>query len=157
MQNPRASQTLAEAGPRTPWLAVAIESFDRQEIVPIKGLIAVVGAASFIDPFTGSGILMALESGELAAAVLTRWLPSLRQGKSYRGFTQDYRSPYDNRFNAPLRLCAWLRRLLLAPLLMFDAALGLLGASESLRRGLAHATRRATDQPPPRLSNAPNS
>ncbi|HEY0378983.1 MAG TPA: FAD-dependent oxidoreductase [Pyrinomonadaceae bacterium] len=157
MQNPRAALTLAEARPRTPWLAVAIESFGRQEVAPSKGLIAVGDAASFIDPFTGSGILMALESGELAAAVLGRWLPSLRRGKSYHSFTNDYRSSYNNTFNARLRLCAWLRRLLLAPHLTFDVALRLLNASERLRRGLAHATRRATDQPPLRLSNVPNS
>jgi flavin-dependent dehydrogenase len=153
MQNPRAALTLAEARPCTPWLAVAIESFGRREVAPVEGLIALGDAASFIDPFTGSGILMALESGELAAAVLGRWLPSLRREESCHAFTQAYRSSYDGRFKARLRLCAWLRRLLLAPHVTFDAALGLLGASERLRRGLARATRRATDSPPIRMSN----
>ncbi|MDQ3743685.1 MAG: NAD(P)/FAD-dependent oxidoreductase, partial [Acidobacteriota bacterium] len=72
MRNRRAAATLAEAHARTRWLAVSIESFGRHAPAPAVGLLAVGDAAAFIDPFTGSGMLMALESGELAARTVAR-------------------------------------------------------------------------------------
>lgn len=80
--NLRAARTLAGARLASEWLSVAIESFGRRELAPAAGLLAVGDAASFIDPFTGSGMLMALESGELAADVIARHLPGLRVAQS---------------------------------------------------------------------------
>src|SRR5207253_3752435 len=70
-QNRRASQTLGSARVHSSWLAVSLEGFGRHPVAPGGGLIAIGDAASFIDPFTGSGMLMALESGELAANVIS--------------------------------------------------------------------------------------
>ncbi|HVG33025.1 MAG TPA: NAD(P)/FAD-dependent oxidoreductase [Pyrinomonadaceae bacterium] len=142
MTNARASHTLREARPATEWLGVALESFGRHEVVPAKGLLAVGDAASFIDPFTGSGMLMALESGELAAQSVARWLDARGQKPlSFDSLGSDYRALYLKRFNARLRICALLRRAAFVPGLA-EAAILACGASTHLRRRLARATRR---------------
>jgi flavin-dependent dehydrogenase len=139
--NSRAARTLADARARSEWLSVALEGFGRRELVPAEGLLAVGDAASFIDPFTGSGMLMALESGELAALTLAQHLPSLLAGASFETFAFDYEARYREQFNARLRVCSLLRRAAFVPRLA-EAAILLLGASDRVRRRLARSTRR---------------
>jgi len=139
--NSRAAWTLADACAATPWLAVSLEGFGRRKLVPASGLLTVGDAASFIDPFTGSGMLMALESGELAAEAVARNLPRLREGSGFQMLATDYRAGYRERFNSRLRLSAYLRRAAFVPRLA-EAMIFMLGASERVRRGLARATRR---------------
>jgi flavin-dependent dehydrogenase len=86
-------------------------------------------------------MLMALESGELAAQVVARGLPTLRAGTSFQTLAADYRSRYGERFNARLRVCALLRRAAFVPRLA-EAAMLALSTSEGIRRRLARATRR---------------
>jgi len=143
MSNARAAETLRGARVSSEWLAVALESFGRRELFPCDGLLTVGDAASFIDPFTGSGMLMALESGELAGACITRALPDLRAGGGFAPLAADYRACYRERFAARLRVCSWLRRAAFAPRLATEAGIFALGASERVRRALAHATRPA--------------
>ena len=143
MSNARAAETLRGARVSSEWLAVALESFGRRELFPCEGLLAVGDAASFIDPFTGSGMLMALESGELAGACITRALPDLRAGGGFALLATDYRARYREIFAARLRVCSWLRRAAFAPRLATEAAVYALGVSERVRRALAHATRPA--------------
>lgn len=143
MSNSRAAATLGGARVRSEWLAVALESFGRRELVPAEGLLTVGDAASFIDPFTGSGMLMALESGELAGACVTRALPQLRAGGEFARLAQDYRARYHERFAARLRVCSLLRRAAFAPQFATEAGIIALGASERVRRVLARATRPA--------------
>jgi flavin-dependent dehydrogenase len=140
MSNRRAAETLKGARVRSVWLSVALESFGRRKLVPVDGLLAVGDAASFIDPFTGSGMLMALESGELAAQAIMRRLPELRDGASFNTLAADYRARYAEKFDARLRVCAMLRRMAFVPRLA-EAAMLALSASTSIRRGLARATR----------------
>jgi flavin-dependent dehydrogenase len=137
-QNQRARVTLRSARLRSPWLAVSLEGFGRHAVAPMKGLVAIGDAASFIDPFTGSGMLMALQSGALAADEIAKCLPAtstsldqLRTGYSVR---------YDETFNSRLRICSWLRRAAFLPGLA-EAAVRTFGASERIRRALARATR----------------
>jgi menaquinone-9 beta-reductase len=140
--NERARRTLSQAEAASPWLSVALEGFGRRSIVPARGLLSVGDAASFIDPFTGSGMLMALESGEIAARVITQHLAGLR--KSEQAFEQlaaRYRRLYRERFNRRLNLCALLRRAAFVPGLA-SLAIRLFGASERLRRPVARATRK---------------
>jgi flavin-dependent dehydrogenase len=156
--NARAARTLAHASARSEWLSVALESFGRRELVPAEGLLAVGDAASFIDPFTGSGMLMALESGELAALTLARHLPLLRAGASFGAMAFDYEARYRAQFNARLRVCAMLRRAAFVPRLA-EGAILLLGASDRVRRKLARSTRRVGQlrlgQPDPRGNIGP--
>ncbi|HYO92073.1 MAG TPA: NAD(P)/FAD-dependent oxidoreductase [Pyrinomonadaceae bacterium] len=138
--NERARRTLEQARAASPWLSVALYGFGRRQVVPMRGLLAIGDAASFIDPFTGSGMLMALESGETVAHVIARRLEQLRRGEAFEELAEDYRAQYGARFNARLRVCSLLRRAAFVPGLA-AAAIHLAGTSEGLRRRLARATR----------------
>jgi flavin-dependent dehydrogenase len=139
MRNRRAARTLGGARARTRWLGVSLEGFGRHEPAPFAGLLAVGDAAAFIDPFTGSGMLMALEGGELAARAVSDWLA--RGAWDFDEMAGDYRRAYASRFDARLRLCNLLRRAALAPTALAEVSVVALNASAALRRRLARATR----------------
>jgi flavin-dependent dehydrogenase len=139
-RNSRAAYTLARARTRTEWLGVSLESFGRQEPVPANGLLTIGDAAAFIDPFTGSGMLMALESGEVAAGVIMDHLQALQKGASFVALARDYRTIYRQRFAARLRVCALLRRAAFVPRLA-EMSIVLFSASDRVRRALARSTR----------------
>lgn len=138
--NRRAAWTLERAHAAAPWLAVSLEGFGGRSLVPATGLLAIGDAASFIDPFTGSGMLMALESGELAAAAITRALPRVYEERAFEALAADYQTLYRSKFNARLRVCAWLRRAAFIPRLA-EAVIATLSHSERVRKRLARATR----------------
>ena len=140
MANPRAAKTLRGAHNITPWLAVALERFGHFAVAPAEGLLTVGDAAAFIDPFTGSGMLMALQGGALAAATIAEHLPRLAQDGAWAHLAQDYERRHREKFAARLRVCSWLRRAAFTPLLA-DAALFVAGLNDGLRRRLARATR----------------
>ena len=151
MRNARAAQTLKAARVATSWLSVALEGFGRREPAPAPGLMAVGDAASFIDPFTGSGMLMGFESGELAAQTVLKWM-SKRQNREVEiesaaldDLSHDYRAHYEARFGARLRLCGWLRRVAFAPAPFVETVAFALGTSIKLRRQLARSTRASFD------------
>jgi len=102
-------------------------------------LLAIGDAASFIDPFTGSGMLMALESGELAAKVIADRLDLIRKG-ALGEIGMTYRTEYQARFRSRLRLCSIMRRAAFVPGLA-QLAIRIFGASDSLRRRVSQATR----------------
>ncbi|MDT7541695.1 MAG: hypothetical protein QOE33_1599 [Acidobacteriota bacterium] len=147
--NRRAAETLQGARVESAWLAVALEGFGRFRVAPAQGLLSVGDAASFIDPFTGSGMLMALESGELAATTVARHLAQLRAGgppddarnDSFDALAREYRELYRARFGARLRVCSYLRRAAFAPRSLVELGVAALGASALARRTLARATR----------------
>jgi flavin-dependent dehydrogenase len=141
MKNLRAAETLAHASVRSGWLAVALEGFGRRALVPAAGLLSIGDAASFIDPFTGSGMLMALESGELAAQTIARHLTRLRHNESFNELASYYRALYQQTFGARLRVCALMRRAAFVPRLA-ETLIFVLGASAYARRRLARSTRR---------------
>lgn len=145
MKNSRAAYTLGEARTHTPWLSVALESFGRRTLVPAAGMLTVGDAAAFIDPFTGSGMLMALESGQVAAEVIARNLADLRRGGGFEPLANDYRNEYRRRFASRLRVSGLLRRAAFFPRLA-EVAIILSGASSGLRRKLAQATRGSRSQ-----------
>jgi flavin-dependent dehydrogenase len=140
-KNSRAARTLGHPRARGEWLAVTLDSFGRREPVPADGLLMIGDAAAFIDPFTGSGMLMALEGGELAASVIMRHLPGMRNGASFSALAHDYRTSYKQLFGSRLRVCAVLRRAAFVPRLA-SVAIRLFGASVRARRALAQATRK---------------
>lgn len=139
-RNQRAAWTLAHARNASPWMAVTLDGFGKRSLVPADGLLAIGDAASFIDPFTGSGMLMALESGELAALSVARHLSRLRQDENFQIVADDYRVHYNERFSARLRVSAGLRRAAFIPLFA-EAMILITGASDLVRRRLARATR----------------
>jgi len=73
MQNARAREILSSAVTDGEWLSTGPVTFGRQSPPAVApGVISVGDANAFIDPFTGSGILLALDSAELAATIINR-------------------------------------------------------------------------------------
>ncbi|HEX5834925.1 MAG TPA: hypothetical protein VFY34_13785, partial [Pyrinomonadaceae bacterium] len=138
MKNPRAAYTLIAAVTSSEWLSASWESFGRQSPAPANGLLAIGDAAAFIDPFTGSGMLMALESGELAAEVIVRH----RHNLANVALAADYTSAYNDTFYSRLRICSLLRHAAFRPRLT-EWGVTIFGASECLRNRVARATRSA--------------
>ena len=145
LKNSRAAYTLAEATASTPWLSVSLERFGRRTLAPALGLLTVGDAAAFIDPFTGSGMLMALESGQVAAEAIARNLSELRRGSGFRSLATNYEAEYQRRFASRLRVSGLLRRAAFFPNLA-EAAILLSGTSSTLRRKLARATRHSSSR-----------
>jgi flavin-dependent dehydrogenase len=139
-QNRRAAYTLEHARACTPWLAVSLEGFGRHAVTPTTGLLAIGDAASFIDPFTGSGMLMALESGELAASVIGDRITAIRRGAGILELETQYRAAYKTRFHSRLRICSLMRRAAFVPGLA-QLAIRVCGQSDHLRQRLSRATR----------------
>jgi len=140
MLNPRAALTLERASVCTDWLSVSLESFGRQHASPMIGLLAIGDSAAFIDPFTGSGMLMALESGELVSEVIVRHLYKLKGESSITSLCADYANAYRQKFDSRLRVCGLLRRVAFRPALA-QLAITVCSASDQFRGWLARATR----------------
>jgi len=68
--NPAARRRLRNAVIDGEWLGTGPITYGRRR--PIPGVISIGDAGAFIDPFTGSGILLALGSGELAAETISQ-------------------------------------------------------------------------------------
>lgn len=137
LTNRRAAEAMKDAEVVDPWLAVPIERFGRGLLVPAEGLITVGDAAAFIDPFTGSGILLALESAKIASASISA---SFASGYQFNKLAAEYERNYASAFNARLRVCFVLRYAAFIPFLA-EATISLLSVSSGLRRRLAQATR----------------
>ena len=140
LRNSRAAFALAEARFAKPWLSVALESFGRHKLVPAEGLLLIGDAAAFIDPFTGSGMLMALESGAVAAQSIIESRDKLSDESSFSELANRFRVNYARTFDSRLRVSSCLRRAAFIPRLA-EAAMICFGASDRLRRKVTQATR----------------
>ena len=136
MKNQRAAYTLEHAQPESEWLSASWERFGRQQPSPANGLLAIGDSAAFIDPFTGSGMLMAFESGELVAEVIVRHRDKLATNELCANYAAEYAQKFDSR----LRICGWLRRLAFRPRLA-GLGIAICGASNRFRNRIARATR----------------
>jgi menaquinone-9 beta-reductase len=146
MTNSRAAKTLSNTQICSEWSSVALDSFGLRDPSPTDGLIVVGDAASTIDPFTGSGILMALESGDLSARLIIDWLKNNRDRNSHSVLRASYKHQYRNLFNKRLRLSSLLRTLAFGPAWLSDIVILALNLNKSSCRKLAIATRyRRTD------------
>ena len=133
-KNKRAAETLKNAAPVFDWLAVSVDGFGVKNLTPAKNLFSVGDAAAFIDPFTGSGMLMALESAEILADCIARNRSDAEQiGASYRIRHRD-------KFQKRLRVCSLLRRAAFVPSFA-GFAVSALRLSGAARMFLARATR----------------
>jgi flavin-dependent dehydrogenase len=131
-QNRRAMETLPAAEPATEWLAVAVDRFGTKEPRAADNLFAVGDSAAFIDPFTGSGMLMALEGAKaLAEAFASRTTDQI---------AAVYAASAADLFSRRLRVSSALRRAAFSPVTA-TATVRLLAASSALRRLLARSTR----------------
>jgi flavin-dependent dehydrogenase len=135
MKNRRAAHTLESAEVSSEWLSASWERFGRQRPSPAPGLLAIGDSAAFIDPFTGSGMLMAFESGELVAQTILR-----RKNDAFSDLAVVYTERYRQTFDSRLRICGLLRRAAFSPRLA-EIGIAICGVSERLRGRLARATR----------------
>lgn len=136
-ENKQAQRSLAGAEIVEDWLAVPIESYGRAALTPADGLLAVGDAAAFIDPFTGSGILLALESAKIAANVIDNGLSSEH---SFAEISGEYDRQYSRAFDRRLRISSLVRHAAFVPFLA-ESVIKALSLSERLTRRLAKATR----------------
>jgi flavin-dependent dehydrogenase len=135
-KNKRASVTLQNSSSAEGWLAVSIDSFGTKPPAAAANLFTIGDAAAFIDPFTGSGMVMAFESSELLAAAI------VANSDSEASIATEYVKAYRKKFARRLRVCSLLRRTAFMPNLA-TGIVSLLAVSSSARRGLARATRGA--------------
>jgi flavin-dependent dehydrogenase len=142
MKNQRAAYTLEHAEPDSEWLSTSWERFGRQRPSPAHGLLAIGDSAAFIDPFTGSGMLMAFESGELAAEVIVRHRDKLAT-KSLDLLCKEYATDYAQKFDSRLRICGWLRHLAFKPRLA-GVGIAIFGDTNRFITRIARATRSST-------------
>ena len=133
-RNRRAAETLSVAADAGEWLAVPVGEFGRKRRPGAANLIAVGDAAAFIDPFTGSGMLMALESAELLAECIRKEVAGAAD------LPDIYSRMHAGKFRNRLAASAVLRRAAFMPRLA-TAAIVAAGLSDGLRERLARATR----------------
>jgi flavin-dependent dehydrogenase len=131
--NRRAAQVFRDVQFATDWLAVPVERFGRGSLSPEPGLLTIGDAAAFIDPFTGSGMLLAFQSAKLAAECIVE---STGIGDLAAEYERRYRLAFDYR----LRVCSWLRRASFVPFLAELTIFGL-GLNSTFRNKLVRATR----------------
>lgn len=136
--NPAARQRLAEASVEGAWLATGPLEFGRRAHAR-AGVIAIGDAAGMIDPFTGTGILLALSSGELAAQAVATTLSRRRSG--HKEVAAEYARLSREEFDLRYRISVLLRRAALSPFLHKVAA-NLLARNMGLTEWLVRATRR---------------
>jgi flavin-dependent dehydrogenase len=153
LRNRRAAYALETASVCSEWLSVSLDSFGRQRLSPAKGLLAIGDSAAFIDPFTGSGMLMALESGELASRLIVRHLENLEKDSSFTTLVAEYNREYRRMFDSRLRICGLLRRAAFTSSLA-EIGIVIFGASERLRSRTARATRSGGNENRSRLESA---
>lgn len=137
--NRQAKQSLSNAQVAAQWLAVPIENYGPSELSPAPGLLSVGDAAGFIDPFTGSGILLALESSRIAAAVL-----STHRTSDFPSLVAEYRRLYKLAFDRRLKVSSLVRQSAFIPFFA-DTVINCLSLSDKLTHYLTRATRRAPD------------
>ncbi|MDQ4120882.1 MAG: FAD-dependent monooxygenase [Acidobacteriota bacterium] len=135
-RNSRASELMENAQAAHDWLAVSVDSFGRKNLTPAPKMLAIGDAGAFIDPFTGSGMLMALESAEIAARAIAENFPDFEK------ISAIYQNLHQAKFSRRLRVCSILRRAAFVPNLAATAIYAL-SLSNSARFFLARATRRA--------------
>jgi flavin-dependent dehydrogenase len=154
MKNRRASQVLARSTRCSDWLSVSLEKFGLQDASPKEGLLAIGDAAAFIDPFTGSGMLMALQSGELAATLIRTVVHAgdpLDQSQLVQ-LSQVYRQEYRKTFDFRLRTSWFLRRAAYKPHLA-ESTIFVCRLSNRFRSWIARATRSGHSEPYSLLSS----
>lgn len=135
LKNSRAAETMRNAKKVFDWLAVSVDGFGRKNLNPAENLISIGDAGAFIDPFTGSGMLMALESSEILAEILAK-------NFSFQEIAEKYQLMHREKFQNRLRVCSIMRRMAFMPSLA-NMAISFLSFGKKPRKLLARATRSA--------------
>jgi len=132
-ENAQAQRSLSEAKICSPWLAVPITRYGRGIPAPCQNLIAIGDAAAFIDPFTGSGMLMAFEGARIAAEAIA-------STTSFEELAPAYSAAHSAAFDRRLRFSSALRYAAYSPAMSELLAI-LLSGSTSISKRVAKGTR----------------
>jgi flavin-dependent dehydrogenase len=111
LTNPAARERLRDFTVDGEWLGTGPIHYGRRPAHP--DVLAIGDAGAFIDPFTGSGMLLALKSGELAASVITQAFA--RHEYNLETITGNYQQVHRQQFGLRFQTCAMLRRLAFRP------------------------------------------
>jgi flavin-dependent dehydrogenase len=142
MRNALARQRLRGAEVVGKWHSVGPLAFGHRRLSQ-SGVLAVGDASGMIDPFTGTGIQIALRTGELAAQAITE---AMSEGTAKHHISlfdralSHYAEAYAREFGSRLKVAGWLRRVALSPAIAGPVA-SLLALSPGLTRRVLRATR----------------
>jgi len=142
MRNALARERLRGAAVVGKWHSVGPLAFGHRRLSQ-SGVLAVGDASGMIDPFTGTGIQMALRTGELAAQAILRTMTERAvtgDDELFDRALSHYAESYAREFGARLRVAGWLRRVAFSPTIAGPVA-GLLALSPRLTRYVLRATR----------------
>ncbi len=142
MRNTLARERLRGAEVVGKWHSVGPLAFGHRRLSQ-SGVLAVGDASGMIDPFTGTGIQIALRTGELAAQAVVAAMGEAAAGQSADLFNRalaHYGEAYGREFGNRMKVAGWLRRVALSPTIVTPVA-SLLAMSPSLTRQVLRATR----------------
>jgi flavin-dependent dehydrogenase len=134
--NPAARRRLSAAVIDGEWHGTGPITYGRQETMP--GVLAIGDSRAFIDPFTGSGMLLALASGELAGEVIEAHLTTGRGGATE--MIAAYQERHRHLFSRRYRAVSALRRLAFHPVPR-RLLVAMLSRQQTLARLIARSTR----------------
>ncbi len=135
MENRLARERLANFDVVGKWLSVGPLTFGKRRLSQ-KGVIAIGDASGMIDPFTGTGMQMALRTGELAAESIIEAGPHA----SLDRIIAAYCAKYDNEFGSRMRMAGFLRSAAFSPATANFFA-GILARTPRLARAVLKSTR----------------
>ena len=142
MRNTLARERLRGAEVVGKWHSVGPLAFGHRRLSQ-GGVLAVGDASGMIDPFTGTGIQIALRTGELAAAAVVDAMSESKAGREQNLFEHalaNYTESYAREFGQRMKVAGWLRRVALSPAIA-SPAVRLLAWSPVLTRRVLRATR----------------
>lgn len=134
--NRAARERLTGAEVAGEWLGTGPITYGRHRTLP--GVLAIGDAGAFIDPFTGSGMLLALSSGILAGEVIDQYFAAGAGDRE--SIISAYRHRHRGLFSRRYRAVSMLRSLAFRPA-MRSLLVGLLSRHQSLARAVARSTR----------------
>lgn len=136
-QNRRARKTLEQVQKIHDWLAVSVPTIGLNQPPVLGGLFTVGDSAAFVDPFTGSGMLMSMQSSKLLADTIAA--VGLEPATLARKYYPAFQRQFAPRFSAAslIRLVAYETRL-------SSLAVKLLSISTRLPATLARKTHSTT-------------
>ena len=124
MTNPIANDRLRNAEIVGKWYSTGPLSFGQRRLSS-NGVIAIGDASGMIDPFTGTGLQMALRTGEIAAAAITESICNAKlqndpedmndQLQIVESAIERYRNEYKAEFNNRMRAAGLLRSIAFSP------------------------------------------
>jgi flavin-dependent dehydrogenase len=132
--NKRAAQTLASVSRNEDWHAVSVPRFGTHDAPTISGLITVGDSAAFVDPFTGSGMLLAMEAAALFADIVSQ------HGLDPGLIGEVYRAAFREQFSPRLRTSGVIRAVAYEPIFS-TAVVRVLSLNDGLSAALARRTR----------------